>query len=397
MHRGFRRLKCSMPQGGSPDSDSMPAFETSAPCMQWSGRRVFVTGHTGFKGGWLSLWLAGQGALIHGYAIEPPSTPSFFGACGLANRIAQDTRADIRDGAALSSAIRDAQPEVVFHLAAQPLVRSAYEQPLSTLDVNVMGTARLLEAILSVETVRAVVVVTTDKCYENREWDWPYRESDALGGFDPYSSSKACAELVTASYRRSFLEARGIGVATARAGNVIGGGDWATDRLVPDFFRAIEAGQSLAIRSPGAVRPWQHVLEPLAGYIMLAERLLTHSDAAESWNFGPEEADAHTVGWMADRLCTQIPGARWDHVRGNQPHEAQRLSLDSSKARRRLGWRPRWNLEQALSRTVAWHLAWRDGADMGAVTETQIAAYEAAAPAADTPETPGDVMARTAA
>lgn len=356
----------------------MSACNTSNPSNTWAGRSVFVTGHTGFKGGWLSLWLARRGAMVHGYALDPPAAPGLYSACGLADRICSDTRADIRNGADLRSALHQARPDVVFHLAAQPLVRRSYEDPLATFDVNVMGTAALLDAVLEVDCVRAVVVVTTDKCYENREWDWPYRENDPLGGFDPYSASKACTEHVVASFRRSFYARRDIGLATARAGNVIGGGDCSADRLVPDCLRAIDAGKPLAIRAPNSIRPWQHVLEPLSGYMTIANRLLEREDVAESWNFGPEEADVRSVGWIVDRLCRRFPSARWYHDQDHHPHEAGRLALDSSKARMRLGWRPRWNIDQALNRTVEWHIAWRNGADMKAVTEHQIDAYEAA-------------------
>ncbi len=344
----------------------------------WNQRRVLVTGHTGFKGGWLSLWLAARGAAVHGLALDP-AVPSFFAACRLGGLLAGDTRADIRDPAAVQRCLEAAEPEVVFHLAAQPLVRHSYREPVDTFATNVMGTVNLLEAIRGCPSVRAVVVVTTDKCYDNREWDWAYREGDALGGADPYSASKACAELVAAAYRRSFLAAGGLGLATARAGNVIGGGDWAGDRLVPDFLRASDSCQPLVIRSPGAVRPWQHVLEPLAGYLLLAERLWAGADGAEGWNFGPGESGDRPVGWLADRLCALVPGAAWEHRPGDHPHEARLLRLDSGQARRRLGWRPRWSLEEALARTVEWHLAWRRGADMAAVSRQQIAAYEAAA------------------
>jgi CDP-glucose 4,6-dehydratase len=344
----------------------------------WNARRVLVTGHTGFKGGWLSLWLAARGASVHGFALEPAPGPSFFSACGLADALAGDTRGDIRDSAALARCLAAARPEVVFHLAAQPLVRASYREPLETFDTNVLGTARLLEAVRACDSVRAVVVVTTDKCYENREWDWAYRETEPLGGADPYSASKACAELVCDAYRRSFLAAAGVRLATARAGNVIGGGDWAADRLVPDFLRAVDAGQPLSLRAPEAVRPWQHVLEPVAGYILLAERLLESDRFAEAWNFGPAEADARTVGRIAELLCDRVPGSAWQHEPGNHPHEAGLLRLDSSKARRQLGWQPRWNLEEAVGRTVEWHLAWKRGDAMADVSLRQIADYEAA-------------------
>ena len=348
----------------------------------WQNRRVLVTGHTGFKGGWLSLWLAARGAHVHGFALDPPTTPSFHEACGVAGVVADDRRGDLRDPAALDDCLAAARPEVVFHLAAQPLVRRSYREPLETFDANVMGTARLLEAARRCDAVRAVVVVTTDKVYDNREWDWAYRETEPLGGADPYSASKACAELVCESYRRSFLAAGGIRLATARAGNVIGGGDWAADRLVPDFLRAVTAGEPLAIRAPRSVRPWQHVLEPLAGYLLLAERLLESDRFAEAWNFGPAEDDARPVGDVVDELCRLVPGARWHRDGADHPHEAGMLRLDSTKARQRLGWRPRWGLEEALARTIDWHRAWLEGADMAAVSLAQIDAFETAAAAA---------------
>lgn len=345
----------------------------------WQGKRVFLTGHTGFKGGWLTLWLADMGAEVHGYALSAPTEPNFFTVCKLQARLKSSVIADIRDAAALTQAMQAAQPHIVLHLAAQPLVRYSYTAPVETYAVNVMGTVNLLEAIRQTASVRAVVNVTTDKCYENREWVWPYRENEAMGGFDPYSSSKGCSELLTAAYRRSFLEPAGICLASARAGNVIGGGDWAADRLIPDFLRALDAGQILTIRSPNAIRPWQHVLEPLAGYLTLAERLYTEGrDFAEAWNFGPEEADARPVRWIVQHLCSLVPDSAWQCDAAPQPHEANHLKLDSSKAKVKLGWHPRWHLQTALSHTLAWHQAWRRGADMAATSLAQIREYEAA-------------------
>jgi CDP-glucose 4,6-dehydratase len=348
----------------------------------WQNRRVLVTGHTGFKGGWLSLWLAARGARVHGLALDPPTTPSFYAACRVAQCIDADRRGDIRDPAALSACLAAARPEIVFHLAAQPLVRRSYREPLDTFEVNVMGTTRLLEAVRTCDSVRAVVVVTTDKVYDNREWDWAYRETEQLGGADPYSASKACTEFVCDSYRRSFLKAAGIRLATARAGNVIGGGDWAADRLIPDFLRAVAAREPLAIRAPQSVRPWQHVLEPLAGYLLLAQRLLESDRFAEAWNFGPCEDDARPAGQVVEHLCGLVPEARWHRDGADHPHEAGMLRLDSTKARQRLGWRPRWGLAEALARTVEWHRAWQAGADMAAVSLAQIEAFETAATAA---------------
>ncbi len=345
----------------------------------WRGKRVFITGHTGFKGGWLALWLKQLGAELHGYALAPPTEPNLFTVAALRGLFASHTEADVRDAAALRTALCTAQPHAVFHLAAQPLVRASYVEPVATYAVNVMGTVNLLEAVRSCEAVRAVVNVTTDKCYENREVATGYRERDALGGHDPYSNSKACAELVTAAYRNSFLTACGVNVATARAGNVIGGGDWATDRLLPDFFRAHAQGHALEVRHPGAVRPWQHVLAPLAGYLMLAEKLCTEGNAfASAWNFGPSQADATPVHAVLDALAARVPGASWRAVADSAVHEAHLLSLDSAKAHAQLGWQPRWALGEALARTAEWHAEWCAGADMAGVSRSQIAAYEAA-------------------
>ena len=343
----------------------------------WQGRRVFVTGHTGFKGSWLCLWLQSVGAQVHGYANEPPTTPNLFSVSKVEAGLASHALADVRDAPALAAAMRRASPEVVLHLAAQPLVRRSYAEPLQTYAVNVMGTAHLLEAVRGCDSVRAVVNVTTDKCYDNREWVWGYRENEALGGHDPYSSSKACSELVTAAYRASFLDAAGIAVASARAGNVIGGGDWAEDRLLPDFLRAADAGRSVEIRHPEATRPWQHVLEPLAGYLRLAERLVDGGRRyASAWNFGPSDDGARNVRWILDHLCRRLPGASWQAVAGPQVHEAAMLRLDSSRATAELGWSPRWTLAQALDATVEWHLAWRAGQDMRALSLRQIADYD---------------------
>lgn len=345
----------------------------------WRGKRVFLTGHTGFKGGWLALWLSEMGAEVHGYALTPSTDPSFCAVTGLVDRLAGSTIADIRDAAALGNALRSAAPEVVLHLAAQPLVRYSYAAPVKTYAVNVMGTVNLLEAIRQTAGVKAVVNVTTDKCYENRERNAPYAEDEALGGYDPYSSSKACSELVTSAYRRSFLAGQGVALASARAGNVIGGGDWSADRLLPDFLRTIDSGDSLVIRYPHAIRPWQHVLEPLSGYLQLAEKLYSEGTAfAEAWNFGPEEVDSRPVEWLVNTLCARMPSARWTREDAPQLHEAGTLKLDSSKAKQRLKWHPRWALDQALAHTVDWHLAWRNGGDMCEFSLQQIAAYETA-------------------
>lgn len=353
----------------------------------WQGRRVFLTGHTGFKGGWLALWLHGLGARTTGFALEPPTLPSLFRMAGV-DAVLEDRRGDIRDPAAVAAAMRAAAPEIVFHLAAQPLVRLSYQEPVATFATNVMGTAHLLEAVRQTPSVRAVVIVTSDKCYENREWVWGYRENDPMGGHDPYSASKGCTELLTAAWQRSFfpvarLAEHRVAVASVRAGNVIGGGDWAADRLVPDAMRAFLAGETVRIRNPQAVRPWQHVLEPLSGYLAVAEALCgpEAADFAQSWNFGPGPEAEQTVGTVVSRLgALWGDGAVWSLDDGPHPHEAGWLALDSAKARRLLGWTPRWSLDQALEATVAWYRASRDGIGrsdetMAALTRAQIAAY----------------------
>jgi CDP-glucose 4,6-dehydratase len=343
----------------------------------WQDKRVFLTGHTGFKGGWLALWLADMGAEVHGFALSAPTDPNFFTVCKLQARLKTSTVADIRDAAALTQSMRAAQPHIVLHLAAQSLVGYSYTAPVETYAVNVMGTVNLLESVRQTPSVRAIVNVTTDKCYENREWVWAYRENEALGGYDPYSSSKGCSELVTAAYRRSFLEPSSIHIASARAGNVIGGGDWAANRLIPDFLRALDAGQTLTIRCPTATRPWQHVLEPLSGYLTLAERLYTQGhDFAEAWNFGPDESDARPVQWIVEHLCRRVAGSSWQCDRSARLHEANCLKLDSSKAKMRLGWHARWSLQSTLDHTLAWHHAWKSGEDMAATSLAQIREYE---------------------
>lgn len=346
----------------------------------WHGRRVLVTGHTGFKGGWLTLWLASMGARVSGIALAPPDGHSLFDAARVAASC-DSFLLDIRDAAALHARVAALDPEIVFHGAAQPLVRLAYADPVGTWKTNVMGTIHLLEALRDCAALRAVVAITSDKCYDNRETGQPFREDDALGGLDPYSSSKAATELAVASWRHAFFGHSRARVASARAGNVIGGGDWATDRLVPDLLAGFTAGKAVAIRHPEAVRPWQHVLEPLAGYLLLAERLVNDGVAFEgAWNFGPAETDV-TVGQLADRLQARCgPQARWQRAAGDHPHEARLLALDSGKARQRLGWQPRYDVDVALDATVAWHEAWCDGADMQATTFAQIASYMTLSP-----------------
>ncbi|MEM9558339.1 MAG: CDP-glucose 4,6-dehydratase [Acidobacteriota bacterium] len=345
----------------------------------WRGRRVVVTGHTGFKGAWLSLLLRHLGAEVTGYALEPPSEPSLFDLARVAELV-RDVRGDLRDLDCLYTTIDTARPEVVFHLAAQALVRPSYDDPVGTFATNVQGTVHLLDAVRRTPGVRAVVVVTSDKCYENREWIWPYREDEAMGGHDPYSASKGCAELVTAAFRRSFFtDADAPRVASARAGNVVGGGDWGADRLVPDLVRSIVSGTPLHLRSPGAVRPWQHVLEALAGYLLLAERLAGPDGApcAEGWNFGPSQDDARTVGWIVERMARrwrETTGNVVEHTRaeGPQPHEASLLRLDATKARSLLGWRPCLELGECIDWIVDWTHRWRAGDDPRAVTLEQI-------------------------
>jgi len=344
----------------------------------WQGKRVFMTGHTGFKGSWLTLWLQSMGADVHGYALHPPTKPNLYTIARVGDCLATSVIKDIRDSMSITKAMQAASPEVVFHLAAQPLVRYSYSNPVETYAVNVMGTVNLLEAVRITSSVRAVVIVTTDKCYENRGFIKAYREDEPMGGYDPYSSSKACVELLTSAWQRSYLEKNQVAVATVRAGNVIGGGDWAPDRLVPDFMRALDRNETMLIRSPEAVRPWQHVLEPLAGYLRLAEGLLTDGCSyAEAWNFGPADEDALSVRWIVERLVAASPGATWECEQEPQPHEALYLKLDSSKSRARLGWKPRWRLETALDKTIEWYSDWRQGKDMREVSLAQIAEYMA--------------------
>jgi len=347
----------------------------------WRGKRVFLTGHTGFKGAWLALWLRRLGADVTGFAL-PPDHPSLAEVAEVERRITS-IHGDIRDLAALGRAIQAANPQIVLHLAAQALVRLSYEQPVETFATNVMGTAHVLEVARQAPLIQALVCVTTDKCYENREWAWPYRETDRLGGHDPYSASKACAELVTAAWRRSFLSADRPGkpplaVATARAGNVIGGGDWSLDRLVPDCIRAFAAGQIVPIRSPHATRPWQHVLEPLCGYLLLAEQLWTSGqDFAEAWNFGPVLDDVQPVSHIVRQLAQAWgDGAAWQIAEGPHPHEAGFLAVDPSLARRRLGWRPRLRLEPALDWTARWYKQHAAGMDAARLVEADIERYE---------------------
>ncbi len=342
----------------------------------WRARRVLLTGHTGFKGSWLSLWLQSMGADVHGLALEAPTTPSLYAEARVGEAMGSTT-GDIRDYEAVRSCMAAVRPEIVIHMAAQPLVRLSYSEPVATYATNVMGTVHVLEAARHAGSVRAIVNVTTDKCYENREWVWGYREDEPMGGHDPYSNSKGCAELVTSAYRRSFLGDSGVGVATARAGNVIGGGDWASDRLVPDILRAFERGAPVVIRNPHASRPWQHVLEPLSGYLLLAQQLITQGQAvAEAWNFGPRDDETRPVRWIVENLAQRWGnGARWELDAGNHPHEAHHLKLDISKAGSRLGWRPYWSLDAALGRVTDWHRAWLARENPRELCLAQIAQY----------------------
>ena len=346
----------------------------------WKSKSVFLTGHTGFKGSWMALWLQNLGARVVGYALSPPSEPSLFEVGRVADGMVS-IDADVRDLDLLRRSMTNHQPDIVIHMAAQALVRYSYEHPVENYATNVMGTVNVLEAVRNTPCVRSVVVVTSDKCYENREWLWSYRENEAMGGYDPYSSSKGCAELATAAYRRSFFNEKGnksTSVASVRAGNVIGGGDWAADRLIPDILRGFTGNRPVTIRNPLAIRPWQHVLEPISGYLLLARKLYEQGSAyAEGWNFGPSEDDAKPVQWIVERLA-DLWGetARWEKDGADHPHEAHYLKLDCSKSRMRLGWKPKWTLAEALNRIIAWHKAYQSGEDMRDYSLSQIADYE---------------------
>ncbi|HKN19682.1 MAG TPA: CDP-glucose 4,6-dehydratase, partial [Dissulfurispiraceae bacterium] len=352
------------------------------------GQRVFITGHTGFKGSWLCLWLHALGAEVTGYALSPPTNPSLFVLCRIGQLIKKSVVADVRDIKTLQQEMSAASPSIVIHMAAQPLVRDSYKVPVETYAINVMGTVNLFEAVRACTTVKAVINVTTDKCYENKEWMWGYRENEPLGGYDPYSSSKACSELVTSAYRSSYFHpgdyaAHGVGVASARAGNVLGGGDWASDRLIPDCVRALLKGEKMRIRNPHAIRPWQHVLDPLSGYLTLAQKLFeTGPRYSEAWNFGPEEGDMKPVIWLVDRLCTKWGNnASYTVDQGTHVHEANYLKLDCSKAKAMLGWRPIWDLGKAIDSVIEWTQAFKENKDVAAVCICQMEAYSAAAEA----------------
>lgn len=348
----------------------------------WQGKKVLVTGHTGFKGSWLSLWLQTMGAEVTGYALAPPTNPSLFDVAEVGSGMFS-ILGDIRDLGKLQAVFAEHKPEIVIHMAAQPLVRYSYANPIETYSTNVMGTVNLLEAARLNNSVRAIVNVTSDKCYENREWAWGYRENEPMGGYDPYSNSKGCSELVTATYRNSYFHPdnykdHGVALASGRAGNVIGGGDWAEDRLIPDIMRAITQGQPVNIRNPHAIRPWQHVLEPLSGYLLLAQKLYEQGSVyGEGWNFGPSDEDAKPVQWIVERLTESwSEGASWVLDEGDHPHEAHYLKLDCSKAKARLDWQPRWRLDETLGKIVTWHKAYQGNGNMCEITLKQIAEYQ---------------------
>jgi CDP-glucose 4,6-dehydratase len=341
----------------------------------WKGKRVFLTGHTGFKGSWTSLWLVSLGAKVKGYALKPPTSPSLFYEAKI-DSIIDSQIADIRDQEALRESMTEFSPDILIHMAAQPLVRYSYEAPIETYEVNVIGTAKVLEIARSCPNLKAVINITTDKCYENDERSEGYKENDPMGGYDPYSSSKGCAELVTSAYRRSFLQDKGIGLASVRAGNVIGGGDWADDRLIPDILRSFEKNKPVVIRNPKATRPWQHVLEPLSGYLILAQALYgDQKKYAEGWNFGPNEQDVKSVDWILDEMIGKWPNSSWELDENSSPHEANFLKLDISKAKSKLDWSPVWKLSCTLEKIVSWHQAWLNKEDIQAMCLAEIKEY----------------------
>jgi len=341
----------------------------------WQGKRVFLTGHTGFKGSWLSLWLVSLGASVKGYALNPNTTPSLFNEAKV-GRVIDSQIGDIRDQEALHESMTTFNPDVLIHMAAQPLVRYSYDSPIETYEVNVIGTAKVLEVARNCAKLKAIVNITTDKCYENDERSQGYKENDPMGGHDPYSSSKGCAELVTLAYRRSFLQDQGVSLASVRAGNVIGGGDWADDRLIPDILRSFEKNKPVVIRNPKATRPWQHVLEPLSGYLVLAQKMYNnHKEYAEGWNFGPREEDVKPVDWILDKMISKWPDSSWELDQNSNPHEADFLKLDISKAESKLGWKPVWELSHTIDKIISWHKAWLYKEDMQAVCLAEIEEY----------------------
>ena len=341
----------------------------------WLGKRVFLTGHTGFKGSWLSLWLNHLGSSVKGYALDPPTSPSLFNVAKI-SEVIDSQIGDIRDQELLYESMVKFNPDILFHMAAQSLVRRSYDEPVDTYEVNTIGTAKVLEVARSCPNLKAIIIVTTDKCYENVGFDKSYKETDPMGGYDPYSSSKGCAELVTSAYRSSFLKEQNIGLASVRAGNVIGGGDWASDRLIPDILRSFDINEPVIVRNPKATRPWQHVLEPLSGYLVLAQKLYDNCDEyAEGWNFGPDEQDVQPVNWVLDKMISHWPSSSWELDADSNPHEAGFLKLNISKAINRLKWKPIWELEKTLGKIINWHKAWKNQEDMSAVCISEINEY----------------------
>lgn len=344
------------------------------------GRKVLITGHTGFKGSWLCLVLHNLGADVYGYALDPPTNPSLFVKANISNYITSII-GDIRNYDLLKGVLIKLQPEIIIHMAAQPLVMESYRNPRETYDINVMGTVNLLDIARQVKSIKAILNVTTDKCYENKEWHWGYRENEPMGGYDPYSNSKGCSELVTSSFRNSFFNPKdylthGVAIATARAGNVIGGGDWAIDRLIPDFIRSISKGEKVKIRSPYSIRPWQHVLEPLTGYLTLCKKLVINgSDFSCAWNFGPDDQDAKNVEWIIQTLCKTWGNASYEIDKHPQPHEANYLKLDCSKAKAELAWNPKWDIETTIKTIVEWNKSFLAGDDIYEITKYQINKY----------------------
>jgi CDP-glucose 4,6-dehydratase len=341
----------------------------------WSGKRVFITGHTGFKGSWLSLWLGHLGSSVKGYALLPQTSPSLFEVANVGELI-DSQYGDIRDQELLHESMVNFDPDILIHMAAQSLVRYSYNNPVETYEINVIGTAKVLEVARSCNNLKAIINITTDKCYENEGFDKSYKETDPMGGYDPYSSSKGCAELIASSYRRSYLSDLGIGVASVRAGNVIGGGDWASDRLIPDILRSFQKNKPVIIRNPKATRPWQNVLEPLSGYLILAQKLYKNNkDYSEGWNFGPKEHDVESVGWILDQMIAQWPGSSWKLDQDPNPHEEGFLKLDISKAELELDWKPLWKLDYTLKKIILWHKAWQNKENMQAICLEDIEGY----------------------
>lgn len=344
----------------------------------WQGKRVFLTGHTGFKGSWLSLWLQQMGAIVKGYAIKPNTSPNLFELAEVAKNM-ESEMGDISNLSLIKDSMNSFNPDILIHMAAQPLVRLSYEEPVLTYATNVMGTVNVLEAARTCKNLKAIVSVTTDKCYENKEWVWGYRENEAMGGFDPYSSSKGCAELVTAAYRNSFFNAENSpAIASARAGNVIGGGDWAEDRLIPDILKSFEKKSPVIVRNPMATRPWQHVLEPLSGYLVLAEHLFNEGKSfAEAWNFGPKDEDCKPVSWILDKMVANWDDyVSWELDKNTNPHEAGYLKLDCSKAASKLNWQPKWNLDFTIGKIINWHKSYINGSNIQEECLKEIAEYQ---------------------